>query len=313
MNRFFVPLAIISLPIYPASGSFLYNKTGGQLNYDSSTIISSYDAQENESGLQEDGFMDLAIAVEENRDWSDREEIEYYVVQEWDSLNSLVEDFQLQKNTLIWANGIVKEKIKIGDELTILPMNGILYTVKKSDSISRVADLHEIAAWAVLKANNLPQGYELKIGEKIILPWAKPYVTIASTQKNFRGPDGVVRGSINGKFTPKIVNPGGRGFVPGHCTFFVAQRLDITWRGHAKSWYQNAINQGKAVWQVAKPWAAIVWRGPGYNVTYGHVGVVIEVQDEHIIVQDMNYAGLWVVTTRKESIHNSRIVGYVYP
>lgn len=52
--------------------------------------------------------------------------------------------------------------------------------------------------------------------------------------------------------------------------------------------------------------------GYGYNSYYGHVGIVTDVTDTHIIVSDMNYAGLYKVTIRQVAKNDPAIDGYIY-
>ena len=94
----------------------------------------------------------------------------------------------------------------------------------------------------------------------------------------------------------------------------MAQYWPVKWRGNARNWYKNANAAGYKTGQVARPGAIVVWYGPGYNLTYGHVGIVMSVNTKAgtMVVKDMNYAGLWKVTTRVEKIKNKNIVGFIY-
>ena len=86
----------------------------------------------------------------------------------------------------------------------------------------------------------------------------------------------------------------------------------MTWHGNAKDWYRNAAKAGADVGQDPSPGAIIVYSGYGFPRAYGHVGIVMEVNDDHIIVKDMNYRALNEITTRRDKVTNPAIVGYIY-
>jgi surface antigen len=88
----------------------------------------------------------------------------------------------------------------------------------------------------------------------------------------------------------------------------------VKWRGNARAWFKNAKAAGFKTGQTARAGSIVVWYGPGYNLTYGHVGIVMSVDAKKgtMIVKDMNYAGPWIVTTREEKIKNKYIIGFIY-
>ena len=110
------------------------------------------------------------------------------------------------------------------------------------------------------------------------------------------------------------MNPGGAKFVPGQCTYFVAKYWPVKWRGNARYWYKNAKAAGFKTGQTPRVGAIVVWYGPGYNLAYGHVAIVmsIDMKKGTMIIKDMNYAGPWKITTREEKIKNRYIVGFIY-
>lgn len=98
----------------------------------------------------------------------------------------------------------------------------------------------------------------------------------------------------------------------GNCTCFVAKYKNVTWHGNAKDWLRNAQKQGVPTGDTPKPGAIIVYHGPGFPPAYGHVGIVMEVNDDGMIIKDMNYRALNEVTTRRETFDNPAIIGYIY-
>ncbi len=81
----------------------------------------------------------------------------------------------------------------------------------------------------------------------------------------------------------------------GYCTWYVASKRPIPsgW-GNARNWLANARSSGWATGSTPQL-GAIAWTSRG---ALGHVAYVIAVNGSQITVQDMNYAGLGVMTTR---------------
>lgn len=100
-------------------------------------------------------------------------------------------------------------------------------------------------------------------------------------------------------------------FYYGHCTWYVANKKSIQWRGHAKDWYNNASINNR-VWDKPILNSIIVFNWPGYNPEYWHVGIVEWFVWDDIIISDMNYKRLWQITYRRIKTSDSAIVWYIY-
>ena len=86
-----------------------------------------------------------------------------------DTVSTIARKFNISINTIIWANDLTSYGfIKPGQQLTILPYSGIVYTVKTGDTLSKIANKYNINTDKILSCNNL--GNALKIGQKIIIP-----------------------------------------------------------------------------------------------------------------------------------------------
>jgi len=86
-------------------------------------------------------------------------------------------------------------------------------------------------------------------------------------------------------------------FQYGSCVWFVAQKRAVGNWGNANQWLSNARAAGFATGNTPQV-GAIAWTGRG---TLGHVAYVVGVDGNQVTVQDSNYAGLGVVTTRLTS------------
>lgn len=299
-NSLFLIVMVILLPIYPVFGAVLYDgsfRGSFDINIDQSTILNTELYVNND-----DDALTPGNTQESPREWSGRKEIEYYTVQSGDTIDQLARDFKLTQNSLRWANNLSSNVLRVGQKLIIPPGDGVIYTTKKGDTLDAIARKYKITAEKIRITNTI--GDDIQIGQVLFLPGAQPPVIV---------PDSV-RTAVTGKFDLKLINPKGAGFVPGHCTYFVAKYWPVKWRGNARNWFKNAKAAGFQTGQTAKPGAIVVWYGPGYNLTYGHVGIVMSVDAKKgtMIVKDMNYAGLWKITTREEKLRNKSIIGYIY-
>lgn len=104
---------------------------------------------------------------------------------------------------------------------------------------------------------------------------------------------------IQTTYTPQVrVSAAGNLYAPGFCTYGVKMwRPDIPNRwGNADRWIYSAQASGWATGSVPRVGAVAVAR------TYMHVALVIGVSGSSVTVKEMNYGGLWVVSTRDTPI-----------
>ncbi len=66
--------------------------------------------------------------------------ISTYVVREGDTLSGIGKLFEVPVSTILWANDLTKNsKLQVGQKLTVLPIPGVIYTVKKGDTLASIA------------------------------------------------------------------------------------------------------------------------------------------------------------------------------
>ena len=96
-------------------------------------------------------------------------QIAIYVVKEGDTLSGIAELFDVSMNTIKWANDISpKGTIRVGQTLTILPVTGVKYTVKKGDTLASVAKQYHGDAAEIANYNNIEGS--LVAGSQIVIP-----------------------------------------------------------------------------------------------------------------------------------------------
>jgi len=234
-----------------------------------------------------------------------RTEIEKYIVQPGDTIYSIAQDFNVSVNTILWENKLTLNSIiKPGQVLRILPVSGVSHKVKPGDTVKKIAQLYRADEEEIIKFNNLEEE-PLKVGDIIIIPEGKippppPAPRIARKSEKIWPAD-------LGEKTRRGRNC--RDFYPGQCTWYVAQKICITFSGHAKDWLKNAVRAGYQIGKIPKVGAIVSLR----ETWYGHVAIVEEVKENSIVISEMNHLGPWRVNKREININDWRINGYIYP
>lgn len=132
------------------------------------------------------------------------------------------------------------------------------------------------------------------------------------------GKDGIIS---KWTYNQKVSNS----FYAGQCTWYAAiispgifgpvvdGKQERKFGGNANQRYKNAKAAWFSVGQTPRVWAIVVYSR--LRSSAGHVAVVREVHsnDGKMIVEDMNYAGKFIVTKRREDIDRDGIIWYIYP
>lgn len=100
------------------------------------------------------------------------DQIGVYVVREGDSLAEIAQMFDVSKDTIVWANDLKGGKVKPGQILTILPVSGIIHTVKKGDTLSTIAKKYKIDQEEI-ESFNILDNDDLVVGDELIIPNGK--------------------------------------------------------------------------------------------------------------------------------------------
>lgn len=111
-----------------------------------------------------------------------QDKIVAYVVQPRDTARGIANKFGISFNTLLWANDLKgASEIKVGDSLIILPVSGVQYEIKKTDTIDSIvkkfkpkdmSDDGDILSFKadILSFNNLAVSEQLEPGSTILIP-----------------------------------------------------------------------------------------------------------------------------------------------
>jgi surface antigen len=222
-----------------------------------------------------------------------------YEVQSGDVISEIAAAFGISTNTLLWANNLsVWDYIKPGQKLNILPVSGILHTVKKGETLDKIVKTYKGDLDKTVSFNGLPASGNLAIGQQIIIPDGEkvssyqPRTYATTTYNDFPRP---------------YANESHR-FPWGQCTWYVAQRRYIPWSGNAKTWIYKAPQYGFATGTDPKVGAIVQTRE---SSLYGHVAYVENVEGDYITISEM-HMGQGIKKVRVLNKDDWRIIGYIY-
>jgi murein DD-endopeptidase MepM/ murein hydrolase activator NlpD len=99
-----------------------------------------------------------------------RADVTRYTVRSGDTLTAIASRFHVSFYTLWWANKLTsKDALKVGSELLIPPVTGILWTVKEGDTLASIASATKGDIGAIREFNALTSD-QLIIGQEIMVP-----------------------------------------------------------------------------------------------------------------------------------------------
>lgn len=142
-----------------------------------------------------------------------RSEIVKYEVAEGESLSQIAEKFNVSVDSIKWANDMTDvDSVKPGDVLSIPPVSGVIYKVRKGDTLASIAKTFSADAQtiATYPFNYITDSLEVTVGQTLIIPGGKkpdptplPYTRPSYSQPIFYAAGGTglfswpVRGSLN--------------------------------------------------------------------------------------------------------------------
>jgi murein DD-endopeptidase MepM/ murein hydrolase activator NlpD len=100
-----------------------------------------------------------------------QKEVVDYMVQPGDTLQSIADANNISLNTLLWANELTSSStVKVGQDLTILPVDGVLYVAKKGDDVLGIAQNYKANPEDIISFNGLTGPLDVYVGDILIVP-----------------------------------------------------------------------------------------------------------------------------------------------
>ena len=143
-----------------------------------------------------------------------------YTIQPGDNVQAIADFFHLEPTTVMWANPAIEDApdlLRIGQEVIILPIDGVYHEIAAGDTLESVAEKYkaEPEAIAACEYNHLePPDQPLEEGMYLIVPGGeKPYVPKVVTTYAGSVPEGA-RGT--GRFQWPVLGRITQGYWYGH-------------------------------------------------------------------------------------------------
>lgn len=262
---------------------------------------------------------------EENIPRQTRSEIETYIVQPGDTISTIAQSFGLNWNTIFWANNLnYWSVIKPGDQLKILPVNGLTHTVKSGENLSYIASKYKSSTQKIAEINNLNEELALQPGLVLIIPDGTP--PPAPAKPKYIAPTPQVVQENYSNYWDWRKNTDCHLFVSRQCTDWVAFKWAVeqgqcvpSW-GNAKQWFNNAKRDGYETGDKPRQGAIMALTCTSWICGYyGHVAYVEDFDENTVTVSEMNGLIRREQSTRSfQNITNKwqngwKILGYIYP
>lgn len=171
-----------------------------------------------------------------------RDAILAYAVQDGDTLSTIASAYGISLNTLLWANGLsVRSIVKPGQSLRILPVSGVVHTVKRGDTVAAIAKKYSVSEDQILAYNNIDDAQGLQVSQDVIVPGGEIKAPVPVSRKTAVGS---IFSSTPSTSTPKLAN-GTKMVWPTDLTYIVRglswyhTGVDIDCNGHANGTSTN--------------------------------------------------------------------------
>jgi LysM repeat protein len=235
-----------------------------------------------------------------------------YSVAAGESLATIATKYGVTVSQIRWSNTnlIASDSVATGQQIVIPPVPGIVVTTSASDTFTSLGAKYQVDPQVIIDFNRL-RSAQLTAGISLVIP--------NGVGGAFPPPPAIyqiVHTGTGGSFNAHVVGcclgayPA-TGFPVGWCTWYVATKRNVTWRGDAGYWYANAAAQGYPVGPTPKVGAIMVT----WESWAGHVAYVEAVNaDGSWVVSEMNWLAFDVIDERtiKPGQLGSRLVGFIY-
>ena len=228
-----------------------------------------------------------------------------------ETATSIGAKYGISADTVKFVNSLTSDSVGEGKVLQILPVDGVWYTVKNTDTVESIAEKYKVDPTRIIAYNDLEIS-GIVPGSKIILPDG---VLPATERPGYVAPRPVYTytptyavGGWGGKTTFLYWNTNrtsdGNRNAWGNCTWYAwERRLQIGGKytlpsqaiGNAEAWAYSLGNMGYRVNRTPAP-GAVMQNGGGY----GHVAVVESVAENgEVVVTEMNFGGWYNGVSRR--------------
>ncbi len=207
-------------------------------------------------------------------------EVVQYRVQSGDSPSSIARQFNLQPESVLWANERLNANagsLKPGMVLKILPVDGVLHTVSEGDTLETIGAIHNAQIQEIFEFSgndfDLTQSPQLEKGQEVIVPNGVSPILWAEAQM-----PGASQGGAGASYSGNVPALGTGYFIwPINSRSFTQE----FWSGHpgidVSTDFRQPVFAADSGTVVSAGWDdtgygnfIVIDHGNGYKTTYGH-------------------------------------------
>jgi murein DD-endopeptidase MepM/ murein hydrolase activator NlpD len=214
-----------------------------------------------------------------------------YTIQAGDTMFGIAQQFNLQPESILWANPDLKDNpdlLSVGMDIAVPPVDGVLHTVQKGDTLDSVAKKYKVTPEAILNAvwNNLVPGQELPVGQSLVVPGGKREMVVwqlPSTTKPLVG-TGVggwsnagqcLKVTVKSLGTGKFIWPTNSHWISGNPYAWWHRGIDLSGNLGDPVY---AVDTGTVVWAGPNSWGygnmIMLDHGNGWQTLYAHLSQI---------------------------------------
>jgi LysM repeat protein len=224
--------------------------------------------------------------------------ISVYTVNEGDTVASIAKMFNVSVNTILWANDMnSKSVLKVGQNLTILPVTGIKYIVEKNDTVLKIANKYRADVDEIYNYNDIDQKSKLTVGQVVIIP---------DVEIGISSPNRVVK-ALNGMIVPEdplLVNVKK---LPSYSGYYSCPVIGTLTQGlHGRNSVDLGAPIGTAITASASGTVTIS-KSEGWNGGYGNFVVISHGNGTQTLYGHM----LRNVVGSGDNVNKGQVIGYV--
>lgn len=213
-----------------------------------------------------------------------RQEVTSYTIQSGDSLSEIAQAYGVSVATIMWENNLsLKSLIKPGDAVKIPPTSGIMHTVKKGDTIKKIATLYDGEQGRIISFNHLKEdGSDLQIGERIMVPGGEKPKDRAIASLTPKSPTKYITTPVAAHIAAppsSAAAPSASGYVWPSGVHTITQyygikhhALDIAgpWQTPTYAVRAGVVEKSQCGWNSGYGCEIIIDHGGGIKTLYGH-------------------------------------------
>jgi murein DD-endopeptidase MepM/ murein hydrolase activator NlpD len=233
--------------------------------------VENYAANSQSDVLIQTGSLETQLPQE-----LQRIEMVIYTVKPADSLTAIAEKFELNEDSIRWANDIkTGDTVKAGQQLRIPPGEGVMYKVQNGDNLEVIAAKTNSSQQAIADVNLLDRSGNVTVGAELFipngtLPQPTKAPTVATRAPTVRRTTPVPAPPTATRFLSWPVQ-GGAGYI-SQCPNAYHVAVDIADKGApnliaaapGRVTYAGYHNSGYA-------WVVEIDHGNGYSSLYAHM------------------------------------------